>query len=124
MSKRCSGGVILGAGPAGLTAAYQLSKGRIPVEALKASPTYVAGISRTVRYKGFRFDIDGHRFFSKSKEVEDLWTGIPGNEFRREHVISSIPIQDLGRFLDPLPPKEAPVTYNMGQTLAAARKSI
>ena len=65
---------VIGAGPAGLTAAYVLSKQRIPVTVLEADPQYVGGISRTVQYKGFRFDIGGHRFFSKSKEIEDLWT--------------------------------------------------
>src|SRR3954471_20829508 len=65
---------IIGAGPAGLTAAYLLSKKNVPVTVLEADPEYVGGISRTARYKGFHFDIGGHRFFSKSKEVEDLWT--------------------------------------------------
>jgi protoporphyrinogen oxidase len=80
MSKRGSGVVILGAGPAGLTAAYLLSKQGIPVEVLEADPVYVGGISRTVHYKGFHFDIGGHRFFSKSKEVEDFWTEILGGD--------------------------------------------
>ena len=65
---------IIGAGPAGLTAAYLLSKSQVPVTILEADPTYVGGISRTVKYRGNRIDIGGHRFFSKSKEVEDLWT--------------------------------------------------
>jgi protoporphyrinogen oxidase len=65
---------IIGAGPAGLTAAYLLSKKKVPVTVLEADPVYVGGLSRTVEYKGFHFDIGGHRFFSKSKEVEDLWT--------------------------------------------------
>ncbi len=67
---------IIGAGPAGLTAAYLLSKHKVPVTVLEADPTYVGGISRTAKYKGYHFDIGGHRFFSKSKEVEDLWTEI------------------------------------------------
>lgn len=67
---------IIGAGPAGLTAAYLLSKNRIPVTVLEADPVYVGGISRTATYKGFHFDIGGHRFFSKSKAVEDFWTEI------------------------------------------------
>ncbi len=70
--------VIVGAGPAGLTAAYELSKKRAPVVVLESDPEYVGGISRTVNYKNFRFDIGGHRFFSKSREVEDLWTEIAG----------------------------------------------
>ena len=67
---------IIGAGPAGLTAAYLLAKSNAAVTVLEADPTYVGGISRTARYKGFHFDIGGHRFFSKSKEVEDFWTEI------------------------------------------------
>jgi protoporphyrinogen oxidase len=72
--------VIAGAGPAGLTAAYQLAKQGAPVVVLEADPEYVGGISRTVQYKGFRFDIGGHRFFSKAREVEDLWTEIGGRD--------------------------------------------
>ncbi len=67
---------IIGAGPAGLTAAYLLSKNDVGVVVLEADPVYVGGISRTATYKGFHFDIGGHRFFSKSKAVEDFWTEI------------------------------------------------
>src|SRR5947199_4458596 len=67
---------IIGAGPAGLTAGYLLSKEDADVIVLEADPVYVGGISRTVTYNGFNFDIGGHRFFSKSKAVEDLWTEI------------------------------------------------
>ncbi len=65
---------IIGAGPAGLTAAYLLSKAKIAVTVLEGDPDYVGGISKTVSYKGYHFDIGGHRFFSKSREVEDLWS--------------------------------------------------
>src|SRR3974377_596443 len=78
MSEVLNKAVIMGAGPAGLTAAYELAKHGQSVVVLEADPTYVGGISRTVNYKGFRFDIGGHRFFSKSREVEDLWTEILG----------------------------------------------
>src|SRR6188508_3405701 len=71
---------IIGAGPAGLTAAYLLSKNDVDVVVLEADPVYVGGISRTATYKGFHFDIGGHRFFSKSKAVEDLWTEILPND--------------------------------------------
>lgn len=71
---------IIGAGPAGLTAAYLLSKANQQVTIFEKDPTYVGGISRTETYKGYHFDIGGHRFFSKSKEVEDFWTEILGDE--------------------------------------------
>src|SRR6266576_5731471 len=71
---------IIGAGPAGLTAAYLLRKNDVDVTVLEADPEYVGGISRTATYKGFHFDIGGHRFFSKSKEVEDLWTELLPND--------------------------------------------
>jgi protoporphyrinogen oxidase len=67
---------IIGAGPAGLTAAYLLAKNDVSVTVLESDPVYVGGISRTATYKGFHFDIGGHRFFSKSKEVNDLWQEI------------------------------------------------
>jgi protoporphyrinogen oxidase len=67
---------IIGAGPAGLTAAYYLGKADIRVSVFERDKQYVGGISRTENYKGFSFDIGGHRFFSKSKEVEDFWTEI------------------------------------------------
>jgi protoporphyrinogen oxidase len=67
---------IIGAGPAGLTAAYFLCEAGWKVTVFEADPKYVGGISRTVNYKGFRFDIGGHRFFSKAKEVEDFWSMI------------------------------------------------
>jgi len=71
---------IIGAGPAGLTAAYLLSKNNVAVTVLEADPVYVGGISRTATYKGFHFDIGGHRFFSKSKADEDFWTEILPND--------------------------------------------
>lgn len=72
---------IIGAGPAGLTAAYLLAKqGNIDVQIFEKAPEYVGGISRTESYKGYHFDIGGHRFFSKSQEVEDFWTEILGDE--------------------------------------------
>lgn len=71
---------IIGAGPAGLTAGYLLAKQHVDVTVLEADPQYVGGISRTARYKGFHFDIGGHRFFSKSQEVEQFWTEILPND--------------------------------------------
>ncbi len=72
---------MIGAGPAGLTAAYQLAKGGDPVVVLEADEV-VGGISRTVERDGWRFDIGGHRFFTKVKPVEDLWNEIlPSEDF-------------------------------------------
>jgi protoporphyrinogen oxidase len=67
---------VIGAGPAGLTAGYLLTKAEVPVVILEGDPQYVGGISKTAKYRGYHFDIGGHRFFSKSKEVEDLWSEI------------------------------------------------
>ncbi|WP_298688190.1 NAD(P)/FAD-dependent oxidoreductase [uncultured Sphingomonas sp.] len=72
---------IIGAGPAGLTAAYLLTKAGKRVTVIEKHPVYVGGISRTVEHKGFRFDIGGHRFFSKSREVVDLWNEILPDDF-------------------------------------------
>ena len=58
---------IIGAGPAGLTAAYLLTKAGKRVTVIEKDMVYVGGISRTVEHEGYRFDIGGHRFFSKSR---------------------------------------------------------
>jgi len=55
--------LIIGAGPAGLTASYLLTKQKHTVIVLEQEPELVGGISRTVRHNGFLFDIGGHRFF-------------------------------------------------------------
>jgi protoporphyrinogen oxidase len=73
--------LVIGAGPAGLTAAYCLTKQARSVIVIERDPIYVGGISRTVDYKGFLFDIGGHRFFSKSKEVVALWQEILPDDF-------------------------------------------
>lgn len=72
--------VCIGAGPAGLTAAYKLAQQGRKVLVLEADSTYVGGISRTVQHDGFCFDIGGHRFFSKSSEVVAFWKEVLGDE--------------------------------------------
>lgn len=72
--------ICIGAGPAGLTAAYRLSRAGVQVTVLERDPTLIGGISRTETYKGFRFDVGGHRFFSRSKEIEALWEEILGDQ--------------------------------------------
>ena len=71
--------VILGAGPAGLTAAYELTKADVRSTVLEASGV-VGGLAQTVEYKGYRFDIGGHRFFTKVSLVEDLWREVLGDD--------------------------------------------
>ncbi len=82
--------LIVGAGPAGLTTAYSLVKSDRNVLVIEQDPAYVGGISRTVNYKGFLFDIGGHRFFSKSKEIVDLWNEILPDDFIERPRLSRI----------------------------------
>lgn len=82
--------VIIGAGPAGLTAAYELVKLGYPAVVIEKDLQYVGGLARTVQYRGFRFDIGGHRFFSKNPEIEHLWEEICGEDFIRRDRISRI----------------------------------
>src|SRR6188474_2929359 len=70
---------VLGAGPAGLTAAYLLTARGLPVVVFEADEV-VGGLSRTVVADGYRFDLGGHRFFTKSPEVEALWSEVLGSE--------------------------------------------
>jgi protoporphyrinogen oxidase len=73
--------VVIGAGPAGLTAAFQLHKHGVSSTVLEASDE-IGGISRTAERDGWRFDIGGHRFFTKVQPVEDLWHEIlPDEDF-------------------------------------------
>ena len=67
---------IVGAGPAGLTAGYLLTKAGLTVAIIERDRERVGGISRTVEHEGYRFDIGGHRFFSKSRQVTELWDEI------------------------------------------------
>ncbi len=72
--------VVLGGGPAGLTAGYLLAKAGKPVVILEATDM-LGGIARTEVRNGYRFDLGGHRFFTKAKEVDDLWHEIMKEEF-------------------------------------------
>ena len=98
--------IVIGAGPGGLTAAYLLTKRGLPVLVLEADPKYVGGISRTEERDGFRFDIGGHRFFSKSQEVTDLWKELLPDDLIERPRFSRIYYR--GRFFDyPLRPLNA-----------------
>lgn len=91
--------VVIGGGPAGLTGAYELQKlsedyRPIVLEADKI----VGGIARTESHNGFRFDIGGHRFFTKIKEVDDVWHEVCGDDFITRPRLSRIYFQ--GKFFD------------------------
>jgi protoporphyrinogen oxidase len=109
--------VVIGAGPAGLTAAYLLAtRHRIPATVLEADPV-VGGLSRTVERDGWRFDIGGHRFFTKVPEVQALWEEIlPGTEFMVRPRMSRIYYR--GRFYD-YPLRLANALSNLGPAEAA-----
>ncbi|HEY7105559.1 MAG TPA: NAD(P)/FAD-dependent oxidoreductase [Acidimicrobiia bacterium] len=82
--------VVIGAGPAGLTAAYMLTKHGVAPTVLE-SDNVVGGISKTAVRDGWRFDIGGHRFFTKVKAVDDLWFEILGkDDFLRRPRMSRI----------------------------------
>ncbi|MFM2217170.1 MAG: hypothetical protein RL240_1488 [Planctomycetota bacterium] len=102
---------IIGAGPAGLTASWKLSEGGADVTVFEADTKYVGGIARTVEYKGFRFDIGGHRFFSKSQEVEALWEDLLGNDLLTRPRSSRI-MYDGKFYAYPLKAQEA--FFNLG----------
>ena len=81
--------VIIGAGPAGLTAAYELSKHDRPCVVLEKDST-VGGLARTAQYKGYLFDIGGHRFFTKVSLVERMWHEVLGADFITRSRLSRI----------------------------------
>src|SRR5919112_996377 len=68
--------IIIGAGPAGLTAAFELLKRTDIKPVVFEASNAIGGISQTINYKGNRMDIGGHRFFSKSDRVMDWWLNI------------------------------------------------
>ena len=98
--------IIIGAGPTGLTAGYELAHNRYKVQVLKPIRGMLEESQGTVRYKGFRFDIGGHRFYSKNPEIEALWTEFMGNRMRTCSRLSRIYYR--GRFFKyPLEPFDA-----------------
>ncbi|HEV2076011.1 MAG TPA: FAD-dependent oxidoreductase, partial [Thermoleophilaceae bacterium] len=89
--------VVLGAGPAGLTAAWSLARAGRRVVVLEAEEQ-IGGLAKTVVRDGYRFDLGGHRFFTKSEEVEAVWRQLLGDELLLRPRLSRIYWE--GRFLD------------------------
>jgi protoporphyrinogen oxidase len=108
--------VVIGAGPAGLTAAYELAKHDVSSTVLEADDM-VGGISRTVERDGWRFDLGGHRFFTKVQPVDDLWHEIlPQEDFLLRPRMSRIYYD--GKFFDyPLKASNALKNLGIGEAL-------
>jgi protoporphyrinogen oxidase len=81
--------IIIGGGPAGLTAAYELSRKDIPTVVLEKDDV-VGGLAKTINYRGYRFDIGGHRFFTKVKAVEQMWQEVLKEDFLQCNRLSRI----------------------------------
>lgn len=107
--------ITLGAGPAGLTAAYLACKEGERAIVLEKEDT-AGGISRTVDYKNFLFDIGGHRFFTKYEEVENLWYEILGDDFLTRPRMSRIYYKHKF-FHYPLKPINALLNLGIGTSL-------
>lgn len=107
---------IIGAGPAGITAAYQLAREGAAVEVFEAGPC-VGGLSRTIELWGQKVDLGPHRFFSQDRRVNDLWREVVGADYRMVERLTRIYYR--GRFFHyPLRPANA--LRNMGPWNAAA----
>ncbi len=103
--------IIIGAGPAGLTVAWQLAHDNKDILLLEADPEYVGGIARTVQYKGNRFDMGGHRFYSKSDKINKLWQQMLPEDFLVVPRLSRIFYK--GKFF-PYPLQVLPSIRNLG----------
>jgi protoporphyrinogen oxidase len=102
---------VLGAGPAGLASAYALAVRARPAFVLEAD-TAVGGLAKTVEFNGYRFDLGGHRFFTKLEPIERLWEEVMGAEFLTRPRLSRI-YYDGDFFSYPLKAKEVPRRLGM-----------
>lgn len=89
---------IIGAGPAGLAAGLELSRSGLQPEIFEAHPDSVGGLSRTVHFGGCRFDLGGHRFFTKNAEIQQIWQDLMGRDLLEVNRLSRIFFR--GRFVD------------------------
>lgn len=106
--------LVIGAGPAGLTAAYELKKLGFAATVLEQS-NQAGGLSRTEQYRGFLFDIGGHRFFTKVKAVEKMWREVLGNDLLRRPRLSRVFYH--GKYYSyPLEPLETVLKLGIGES--------
>ena len=108
---------VLGGGPAGLTAGYLLARQGRPVIVFEAEDQ-VGGLAKTEVRDGYRFDLGGHRFFTKSNEIDDLWHEVMAEEFLLRPRMSRIYWN--GRFLH-YPLQAADVIRKLARSRSSAR---
>jgi protoporphyrinogen oxidase len=107
--------VVIGGGPAGLSAAFQLTEKKIPVVVLEKGDQ-VGGLARTEVFKGYRFDIGGHRFYTQVPEIQQLWERMLGNDLLKVRRLSRIYYQ--GRFFHyPIEPFNALVNLGLRESV-------
>ena len=110
--------VIIGAGPAGLAAAYELSRLKLPAIVFERDQV-VGGLARTVEHRAYRFDIGGHRFFTKSRLVAEMWREVLGEELLERPRLSRIYYRE--KFFDyPLKPWRALAALGPGEAMRIA----
>ncbi|MBC7256115.1 MAG: NAD(P)/FAD-dependent oxidoreductase [Chloroflexi bacterium] len=108
--------MIIGGGPAGLTAAYELTRHAQHTLVLEAT-AHLGGLARTETYRGYRFDIGGHRFYTRIPEVQHLWEELLGPDLIQVRRLSRIYYR--GKFFDyPLSLGNALANLGLGESLA------
>jgi protoporphyrinogen oxidase len=107
--------IAIGAGPAGLSAAYELRRLGIRATVLEAGAE-IGGLARTASHRGYRFDIGGHRFYTKHPEIDAIWTEVLGEAFLERPRLSRIHYR--GHYFDyPLRPGNAVAGLGLVESL-------